>query len=142
MKSKTFERIPQDMKQLGCRWTRPRHEVLEVFQRNPAPLTGQSIFLKLTRRKTDLASVYRTIHLFVKHKILVPVDAVADGKRYELSDRYREHHHHLICQSCGEVEDIRSCTLTRIEAGLARRTGYRILHHDLKFVGLCRSCDQ
>jgi Fur family ferric uptake transcriptional regulator len=125
---------------LGCRWTRPRQEVLEVFRQNPKPITVQDAFDKLGGRRTDLASVYRTVNLFVKHGVAVAVDTVGDSRRYELSDAYREHHHHVICQVCGRVEDIVNCALAKLEEQVSKLTHFKILHHDLKFVGLCGEC--
>ncbi len=132
--------IPQTMKQLGFRWTRPRQEVIDVFSRNSKPLTIQEVFGMLGTGGTDLASVYRSVNLFLKSGVIVAVDSVAEGRRYELSDLYRRHHHHVICQVCGDIRDIEHCGLGRLESLIAKQTGYKIIHHDLKFVGLCRTC--
>jgi Fur family ferric uptake transcriptional regulator len=140
MKLSKSSQVQQKIQQLGFRWTRPRQEVIDVFSRNEKPITIQEIFSKLGERQTDLASVYRSVKLFLKHGVVVSVDSVAEGRRYELSDLYREHHHHLICQACGDIRDIHVCDIEKIERGIAKETGYRILHHDLKFVGLCSSC--
>lgn len=128
------------MKDLGFRWTRPRQGVVDVLGRHPQPLTIHDIHQKLARTGTDLASVYRTVNLLVKHGVAVAVDSVAAGRRYELSDRHREHHHHVVCQRCGTVKDIRDCGLSRIQEAIARSTGFKILHHDLKFIGVCSGC--
>jgi Fur family ferric uptake transcriptional regulator len=132
--------IQQKIKKLGFRWTRPRQQVIEIFSRHDQPFTIQDVFGKLGGKKTDLVSVYRSVNLFLKHGVLVTVDSVAEGKRYELSDEYRSHHHHVICQACGEVKDIHDCGLEKLEAGIAKETGFKILRHDLKFMGLCRRC--
>jgi Fe2+ or Zn2+ uptake regulation protein len=67
---------------------------------------------------------------------------VALGKgapRYELAD---DHHHHLVCDTCGRIEDVTTCPVEA--AGLTRqiqrRTGFAVRSHVLELFGLCRSC--
>lgn len=135
-----FSQIPKKLQAVGYRWTRPRQQVLDAFQNNPKPMTIQEAFAKIGGKHLDLASVYRTVHLFLKHGVVVAVDTVAVGRRFELSDDYRDHHHHLMCQVCGRVEDLQDCSLGSLEVRIARMTRYKITHHDLKFVGLCADC--
>ncbi len=65
--------------------------------------------------------------------------------RYELAEDLTEHHHHLICSSCGRVQDVTlpdgfersiDTTLTRI----ADDAGFSVDHHRLDLVGTCDDC--
>jgi Fe2+ or Zn2+ uptake regulation protein len=65
--------------------------------------------------------------------------------RYELAEDLTEHHHHLICSSCGEVADFTvpgtlEHELEHVLARAARRAGFRSTGHRLDVVGTCASC--
>lgn len=136
----TFEDIQGELTEKGFRWTGPRERVLKVFFNFSHPMTPAEVFHKAGETQMDLASVYRTIELFRQEGVLVFVDVISEGKRYELSDKYREHHHHLICQKCGQVEDFEDCFMHELEEKLSKKSKFKIQSHDLKFFGLCGAC--
>lgn len=126
----------------GFSQTEPRRLVLEVFLDNDKPLTPAAAHARVADRRINLASVYRTIELFCGLGVLVEVDHIAEGRRFELSDAYRDHHHHLICQSCGDTEDFEQCEMKEIEKLIKRRLGFAVTRHELRFIGLCRRCQR
>jgi Fe2+ or Zn2+ uptake regulation protein len=68
-----------------------------------------------------------------------------DFARYELAEDLTEHHHHLICSSCGAVEDFTVSKqleerLTSAMTSVARRTGFQPTHHRLDLLGSCSNC--
>ena len=50
------------------------------------------------------------------------------------------HHHHLVCQACGRVEELAAKTLDQRIAATARSHGFRPLGHTVEIVGLCPEC--
>jgi Fe2+ or Zn2+ uptake regulation protein len=77
----------------------------------------------------------------VVHRI-VTADEFA---RYELAEDLTEHHHHLICASCGDVSDftVPEAVEQDLEAALAKvakRTGFQVTDHRLDLVGTCSRC--
>ena len=64
----------------------------------------------------------------------------------ELADEFTgRHHHHIMCDVCGEVRDIDipetlEHQLDSTLAALARQSGYLITHHRVDLVGRCRKC--
>ena len=65
--------------------------------------------------------------------------------RYELSEEFTEHHHHLLCTRCGKVIDVTpspafersvSATVDR----LAEAEGFQPHSHRLDILGLCEDC--
>jgi Fur family ferric uptake transcriptional regulator len=126
--------------QRKIRRTGPRRQVLDVFTQHHVPMTVAEVHGRLQDRRINLVSVYRAIHLFRRLGILTAVDHVSDGQRYELSDDHRAHHHHLICQGCGTIQDFEDCILQEFEKRIRRKTKFRILRHELRFFGVCRAC--
>jgi Fur family ferric uptake transcriptional regulator len=126
----------------GFSKTAPRRLVLEVFLNDDRPLTPAAVHERLPDRRINLASVYRAIDLFCRLGVLTEVDHVPEGRRYELSDDYREHHHHLICRGCGKTEDFEDCEMEQIERLIKKRFHFQVTRHELRFLGLCRHCQR
>ena len=124
----------------GLRWTNPRQQVASVFWRERRPLTIAEVHRRLDRKQTHLASVYRAVAALCGLGILTKVDRVDEGQRYELSDQYRKHHHHLICQACGRVEDFEDCFVAELEERIKKRKQFRVIKHEMRFLGVCQGC--
>lgn len=126
----------------GFSRTEPRQRVLDVFLSDKQPLTPAAVHRRLSDRSINLVSVYRSIELFCRLGVLTEVDHVPEGKRYELSDQHREHHHHLVCSRCGNTEDFADCDLQALEKIIRQRFNFKVMRHDLRFVGLCQKCQR
>jgi len=128
----------------GQRVTAPRAALVDALARARRPLT----IPELQRRAPSLAtsSAYRNLLVLedvgVVHRI---VTNGTDHARYELADDLTEHHHHLICSSCGSVEDVPASSrleqsMSRAAAEIARSTGFHTQQHRVDLVGLCARC--
>ena len=124
----------------GYRWTGPRKHILEVFMEHSYPLSAVAVSRQILHHKIDLASIYRTLHLLCKLGILAPVDQVEEGKRYELSDSYRSHHHYLICQHCGKMQDFEGCFAEIFEGKIPQTARFQVTRHEMRFYGVCEDC--
>ena len=65
--------------------------------------------------------------------------------RYELAEDLTEHHHHLVCRSCGAVEDVsvpRSLerAMAHAVSDAADQMGFAAVSHRLDLIGTCRNC--
>ena len=52
----------------------------------------------------------------------------------------RQHHHHLVCRSCGYAIEITGPAAERWADALAERHGYADISHTLEVFGLCPDC--
>jgi len=95
------------MTKIGYRYTKPRKLIFELLEHFHKPITAQEVFLFLKKKKKqiDLTSVYRTLDLMKKSAIVDEIEFGDGKKRYELAIG-ENHHHHLICKNCGDVENI------------------------------------
>jgi Fur family ferric uptake transcriptional regulator len=80
-----------------------------------------------------LVTVYRTLDLLSEIGSVRRLD-LGDGPRYELAE---DHHHHLICESCGGVSEFERCPLD-----LRRLKGvdFEVNSHTLEIYGRCADC--
>jgi Fe2+ or Zn2+ uptake regulation protein len=131
----------------GYRLTAPRRQVLDVLLASATPLSAAEIHRRLENRRINLASVYRTIYVLRRLDVLRVTDAIGGEKRFELSDGLGAHHHHLICQDCGRIEDLEGCPLEEralraVNRRVRRSRRFRIVQHDLRLLGACADCDR
>lgn len=102
---------------------------------------------EILRADPDLpqSSVYRNLEVLERVGLVHRISIGADHARFELSEPLLGHHHHLICVTCGaiedvelgaEVEEIVDSALTSVAAG----SGFAPLHHSLDLHGRCADC--
>lgn len=83
-----------------------------------------------------LATVYRTIEVLVRAGSVRPL--AGEGRPRYVRCR-PGHHHHLVCVSCGSVEETDLCAAPPA-AELVRRHGFAAESHEVDFYGMCARC--
>lgn len=126
------------LKQTNLKVTPTRLAVLDLFNSSSTPLSIRDITEMLSKKQLDMVTVYRTIHSFVDKRILRQVEMKHNHAHYEL---VKNHHHHLICQDCGKIVDIKNCNFKSIENQALEQSGFStITEHSFEMFGLCASC--
>jgi len=133
--------VLKKIKQQGNRLTKPRKLISEIFTKVKYPLTAQEIqsFLKNENINIDLTAVYRTINLLVSAGLIDKIDWGDGRKRYEIV-RSEKHHHHLVCDNCGTVENIVFKDEQWLIDRIKKKIKFQIKRHSLEFFGLCQKC--
>ena len=138
------ERLHELLIQNGYKLTKQRELIFEVLNENKGThLSPEEIHLIVNKMDKDIgiATVYRTLLLFEELNIAYKLDFDDNRYRYEIADEDKEHqHHHLICNNCGKVLEVRESRLEEIEKGLLNKYGFVVQDHELKFYGLCSEC--
>lgn len=128
---------------VGQRLTANREALLAALEAAPRPLTIPEIL----GSGTGLAqsSVYRNLVVLEEAGIVHRVVGTDEFARWELAEDLAGHHHHLICSSCGRVEDVPASaglerSVAAAAAAITRSTGFRTQRHRVDLVGLCQDC--
>jgi Fur family transcriptional regulator, ferric uptake regulator len=119
-----------------------RQRVVELLASQPCALSAVEIeeALRTSGRATGRASIYRVLELLVEHGLVERI-GVGDGQaRFERAHPGGEHHHHLVCERCGELVAFDDAGLERAIDRLSDRLGVRIESHDVLLRGACRRC--
>ena len=126
------------LKEKGFRVTKPRLEIIKVLSNYP--LSAEEIHDALDKKniRVDLASVYRSLELFVKMSVVYSIELGEGKKRYELVNK-NYHHHHLICNKCGTIENVEMNEIN-FDKKINEKSKFLIDHHHLEFFGLCQDC--
>ena len=125
----------------GRRAGRARQLVIALLARQRCCLTANEIFEALRRkdRKIGLASVYRALEQLTSLQLVQRLE-FPDAARYEPMPPSGEHHHHVICESCGKVEPFADGRLERALDRVGEAVGFHVDAHDVLLRGACADC--
>ena len=132
----------RELERGGYRVSGPRSAVVETLADLGCSVTAKEIADRLHDRGQDIgvASIYRTLELLDKLRLTRRVDAAEGVARYEPVDPSGDHHHHIVCDRCGEVAAFEDSDLERAIERLANRVEYSIDAHDVTLRGECPAC--
>jgi Fur family ferric uptake transcriptional regulator len=121
-----------------ARLTPQRRAVLDAIEASSGRFTALDLFQRARRSSPQLglATTYRTLELLRRTGSLHALSGEGRPAYVRCSP---EHHHHLVCLSCGSVEDTDLCS-TPSQRDLTRRHGFRAESHELEIYGTCRRC--
>jgi Fur family ferric uptake transcriptional regulator len=126
----------------GYRASAARTAVVDTLADLGCSVTAKEISdrLQADGRDVGLASIYRALDLLERLRLARRVDAGEAVARYEPVDPAGTHHHHLVCDRCGEVATFEDVALERAIAQLADRVSYSVDAHDVTLRGACPTC--
>jgi len=128
------------LKKYGYKITPARLAVLSSFSYTHKPLSAENIFIQVQKhKKINPATVYRTLTSFEKKGLIKKVNLRTDTAFYELA---QDHHHHIVCTSCGRIEDFTECGMSPIIKKVITRSPHfaRIQDHSVELFGVCNTC--
>ncbi len=124
----------------GLRVTPDRLTVFRHLTASQKPLTKPELVDRLKSFGINQATVYRVIDLFaalgVVHAVLLPHGLVG----YEPIPPFRQHHHHVVCSSCGSMAALYECEIDQVIRKELNQIGFIPSSHSLEVVGLCGKC--
>lgn len=126
----------------GYRRGGARTAVVEMLGRQSCALSAREIddALRGDGRTIGRASVYRTLETLAELKLVQRLDLGSGEKRYEPHGPSGEHHHHLVCDHCGNVQPFEDPDLERVLKRLSGRVDYAVAEHDVVLHGACGDC--
>lgn len=86
-----------------------------------------------------LATVYRTLQTLVDVGE-VDVLRTEDGESLYRRCERREHHHHLVCRSCGTTVEIDGPTVETWASQVGSAHGFTDIQHTIELFGTCAAC--
>ena len=126
----------------GYRRGGARTAVVVMLGRQSCAVSARDIddALRDTGRTIGRASVYRTLETLAELKLVQRLDLGSGEKRYEPHRPGGEHHHHLVCDRCGQVQPFEDPELERALEKLSSRVDSTVDEHDVVLHGACGEC--
>ncbi len=135
------QKFSRFLRQEGLRRTPQREYILSAFLRIERHISVQDLFEAIHKKHPDIgyATVWRTVKLFVKANLCSSVDFGDGIERFEHKYKH-DHHDHLICTECGQLKEIISPKLEKLQEKLVQEHGYAQVWHRLQIKGICPKC--
>jgi Fur family ferric uptake transcriptional regulator len=131
-----------ELKSMGLKATLPRMKILEIFQRSSAAqgvrhLSAEDVYKALLAEHLDvgLATVYRVLTQFEQAGLLKRSHFEAGRAVFELDGG--KHHDHLVCVTCGRVEEFVDTEIEKRQQQIAQSKGFKLQEHALALYGEC-----
>src|SRR3954470_587230 len=127
------------LRERGHRVTLPRLLVHRHLRRREGHVTAEQLHAELAPQLPSLspATIYGTLDLLDDLGFVRRVSTPRGGTVY---DSRVDDHHHIICRSCGRIEDVDAAIDTVAVERAARAAGFRVDHRQLAIDGLCADC--
>jgi Fur family ferric uptake transcriptional regulator len=87
----------------------------------------------------SVATVYRALPLLIEAGLIEPTEISGEKRFYEVSFG-REHHDHLICQSCRKVVEFHFEAFEMLQRELAAKYDFELTDHFHELIGICGGC--
>ena len=95
--------------------------------------------LRARGERVGLATVYRTLQGLAQ-AAEVDVLRSADGEAVYRRCTSGEHHHHLVCRTCGRTVEVAGPAVERWAEKVAAEHGFAEVSHTLEVFGTCAAC--
>jgi Fur family ferric uptake transcriptional regulator len=121
------------------RMTENRRAILSALAKAKVHPTAEDVH-RIVRRslpRISLGTVYRNLDVLEREGLVRTVNVAGEQRRY---DAVLEDHHHVVCESCGRIDDVEVRDAQRLEALLVDGKGYQVHGCTLCFTGVCREC--
>ena len=131
-----------ELKSSGLKATLPRIKILEVFQQSERRhLTAEDVFKALLTEGADigLATVYRVLMQFEQAGLLARSNFESGKSVFELNEG--QHHDHLVCLTCGRVEEFYDPEIESRQRAIAETRGFELHEHSLSLYARCTKTD-
>ena len=125
------------LKQHSLKATLQRLCVLEVLENyGHATLEDIEKQTKIKFPTLSLSTIYRNINEMLKKEILSEVKLSNKKEYYEIT---KDNHAHLVCSSCGKIEDF-TLNIGKIIKNVQPSTRNKIYNATISFDTICKEC--
>jgi Fe2+ or Zn2+ uptake regulation protein len=136
--------IEERLSEAGIRYTAGRRRVVAALDRVDGPRSAAELHEEMGG-KVPVSSVYRTLAVLEEAGVVEPHHGARGLTRYEMAEWLAGHHHHLVCVSCGAVEDIElperlELQLERLVGEVSESSSFTAGGHSLEVDGRCARC--
>lgn len=127
----------QMLKNNGLKYTDKRRDIINLFVEEDKYLNAKNVQQQLDKTYPGISfdTIYRNLHLFKDLGIIEATELDGEMKfRIACTDH---HHHHFICENCGETKVIDYCPIEELKKYLPNVS---IHTHKLEVYGTCAAC--
>lgn len=139
----TVDTILEAFKQKGLRITAPRRTLaLLLVETKGEDFTVEQLWEMALARSPEVgrATVFRAVEILQELQLLDRVEFADGSHRFRFCQKSGNHHHHVICSTCGRVSEVEACLSEELIAKVESLADFAVEGHHLEFFGQCASC--
>ncbi|HIF55238.1 MAG: ferric iron uptake transcriptional regulator [Methylococcales bacterium] len=132
----------KDLRKAGLKVTLPRVKILEILEKqvDQRHLSAEKVYRILLSEDEEigLATVYRVLTQFEAAGLVSRHHFEGGHSVFELNRGV--HHDHIVCMSCGKIDEFTDALIEERQTFIAEKLGYQLTDHSLYLYGLCSKC--
>jgi Fur family peroxide stress response transcriptional regulator len=134
-----MERLSSIFKENNLKLTPQRYAIYKYLMQTKSHPSAEMIYqdLKEEYPMMSLATVYKTVKTLIDLELIQEFNVGEDNFRF---DSNTSMHPHIVCLSCGRVDDMVNADFTHLNKDAEDYTDYQIEAHQIFFYGLCPKC--
>ncbi len=134
-----MENLALLFKEKNLKLTPQRYAIYKYLLSTKAHPSAEMIFEKIIvdYPTMSLATVYKTVKTLSEIGLVQELNVGEDNFRF---DANVSKHPHIVCLSCGRVDDIENVDFSFLNKEAEKYTDYTIKDHQLYFYGFCSEC--
>jgi Fur family peroxide stress response transcriptional regulator len=121
--------------------TKQRQAVLDVLKGTNSHPTADWVYDAVRKIIPNISkgTVYRNLKILRDTGMISELNLNGTVSRFEAR---QDNHYHFRCEKCGRVFDLDEPVDTKLDKRVAKKTGFKVSHHQLEFRGLCKECQK
>lgn len=125
--------------QPNLRMTTQRQVILEELRKVNTHPSADEIYAMVRKRlpRISLGTVYRNLEILCGRGKIQKLELGRSLKRF---DAVAQDHYHIRCRDCGRIIDAPPGVDVCISQDLSENTDFKIIGHQLEFIGVCPAC--
>jgi len=139
-----LEQFKSLIKSNDLKYTKQRELIVKFLYENDGHFTPEEISMELKNKYSSsnvgIATIYRTLLLLEDAGLVTSISFGVHGKKYEFG--LKKHHDHFVCSQCGYIEEFYDDIIEQQQHEIAKRIGFRMTDHNMKLIGICKSCQE
>lgn len=119
--------------------TRQKEAILKVLRSTISHPTADQIYDAVRREIPNISkgTIYRNLRVLQEEGTVTELNLDGTVSRFEVK---QSRHYHFKCEKCGRVFDLDEPVNTELDEKVAKKTGFKVTHHQMEFRGLCKDC--
>ena len=136
---KSVEVLTQQFRSQGLKVTPQRQSIFRALSSSTAHPTAEAVYSKVSAEMPtiSLRTVYQTLNDLTAMGELTTLDVGTGSTRF---DPNLEPHHHLVCDSCGRIDDLHIDFPGVVAPTTDEARGFEVTTTEIVFRGRCAAC--
>ena len=124
----------------GCRVTSQRLLLLQLLHDCENHVGADDLYhlARAQDPRLSLSTVYRTLNTLKDVGLVHELNLDDEHRHYELMGK--GNHHHLICQGCGKIMEVKCFLIDDILSHIEAEHNFQVTSTQLEFAGYCAGC--